>query len=404
MADGSPPEIAVAEARDLRVLHVLRAPLGGLFRHVCDLAAGQRLAGFKVGVVIGDEPQDPVSIARLRELAADCELGVHIMPMNRTPGLGDAANLIRMVARVRLLEVDVIHGHGAKGGAYARLLPRFAGAVRLYTPHGGTLHFDSRSIKGQLFFAAERFMRRRTDGFVFESEFGLRTFVEKIGKPTAPSVVVHNGVTEADCATVLPEVGAANFVFVGELRELKGIGTLIKAMRRLGKPAHLRIVGSGAERATFEAMARLVPSHIRIKFMGAMPARDAFALGRVVVLPSHHESLPYVALEAAAAGLPLIATRVGGLPEVFGPDAAELVAPADPDALAAALSRAIEQPQAIASLAGRLRTRVQTEFSASRMVKDISEFYRAVLEQHLIAHPQDGTGASITRLPESIPS
>lgn len=404
MADGSTPEITVAEAKSLRVLHLLRAPLGGLFRHVCDLAAGQRRAGLKVGVVIGDEPHDPVSIARLRELAADCELGVHIMPMNRTPGLGDAANLIRMVARARLLAVDVIHGHGAKGGAYARLLPRFAGAIRLYTPHGGTLHFDNRSVKGQLFFAAERFMRRRTDGFIFESEFGLRTFIEKVGKPTAPSVVVHNGVTESDCATVLPEVGAANFVFVGELRELKGIGTLIEAMRLVGKPAHLRIVGSGAERATFEAMARLVPSHIRIKFMGAMQARDAFALGRVVVLPSHHESLPYVALEAAAAGMPLIATRVGGLPEIFGPDTAELVAPGDPAALAAALSHAIEQPQAMMSLAGRLRARVRDEFSAARMVQDISDFYRAVLEPRAKSRPKDGTEKAVAHLPEGIPS
>lgn len=402
MPDGSAPVTAPLAPEGLRVLHVLRAPLGGLFRHVCDLARGQRQAGVKVGVIIGDEPHDPVSIARLRELASDCELGVHIMPMNRMPGLGDAANLLRMIARTRLLAVDIVHGHGAKGGAYARLLPRFAGARRLYTPHGGMLHFDRHSLKGMLFFAAERLMRRRTDGFVFESDFSLRSFIEKVGEPTAPSIVVHNGVTAADCIAVSPEVGAANFVFVGELRALKGIGTLIEAMRLVKKPIHLRIVGSGAERAAFETMARHTPSNVRIKFMGAMPAREAFALGRVVVLPSHHESLPYVALEAAAAGLPLIATRVGGMPEIFGPDAGKLVAPGDAAALATALVHAMEHPQDMMALAERLKARVQAEFSAARMVQGITDFYRALLTPATEPHP--GEGAPAIHLGEGLPS
>lgn len=402
MADGSTPVTAPLAPEGLRVLHVLRAPLGGLFRHVCDLARGQRQAGLKVGVVIGDEPHDPVSLARFRELASDCELGVHIMPMNRMPGLGDATNLLRMVARARLLDVDIVHGHGAKGGAYARLLPRFAGARRLYTPHGGMLHFDRHSLKGAFFFAVERLMRRRTDGFIFESDFSLRSFIEKIGEPAVPSIVVHNGVTAADCLPVSPEVGAANFVFVGELRALKGIGTLIEALHHVKKPVHLCVVGAGAERETFETMARHAPSNVRIKFTGAMPAREAFALGRVVVLPSHHESLPYVALEAAAAGLPLIATRVGGMPEIFGPDAGTLVAPGDTAALATALVHAMEDPQGMMALAGRLRRRVQAEFSAARMVQGITDFYRAILLPASEPHP--GEGVPAIHFDQGIPS
>ena len=70
-----------------------------------------------------------------------------------------------------------------------------------------------------------------------------------------------------------------------------------------------------------------------------MPARDAFALGRLLVAPSRAESLPYIVLEAAAAAVPMITTNVGGIPEIFGPQAAGLVAPGDAAALARAIAR-----------------------------------------------------------------
>ena len=396
--------VASSAPESLRVLHLMRAPLGGLFRHVCDLTHGQREAGLKVGIVMGEAPCDPVSVARLREVAADCELGVHVVPMSRMPGLGDLANLARLLWLTRPLGVDVIHGHGAKGGAYARLLPRIAGGLRFYTPHGGALHFDARSLKGRLFFAAERLMRRRTNGFIFESEFGLRTFIKLVGEPLATAVVIHNGVTEADFAAVLPSDDAADFVFIGELRALKGIETLIDAMGLLERPARLRIVGSGAEREAFEAMARQAPGNARIEFMGPLPAREAFRLGRVVVLPSHHESLPYVALEAAAAELPLIATRVGGLPEIFGADATRLVEAGDPVALAAALAYALDEPGDMKAAATRMRQRVIEKFSAARMVEGVIGSYRAAFEMLRKSPPGENAKTPLTRFREGVSS
>lgn len=381
MADGLGP----APMQPMRILHVLRAPLGGLFRHVCDLAEGQRKAGHKVGVICGDVPGDPVSTVRLRELARHCELGIHVIPMNRMPGVADAANMLRMMSRARLVGADVIHGHGAKGGAYARLLPRFAGGVRVYTPHGGALHFDRRSMQGFAFLTAERMLRQRTDGFIFESDFGLRTFIEKIGEPERTSTVIHNGVTEPEFVPVTPDDDAADFVFVGELRELKGIGTLIDAATLAGEKMHLRIVGSGEQRAFFEAIASHAPPLVRIEFMGPMPARRAFALGRIAVVPSYHESLPYIVLEAAAAGLPVIATRVGGMAEIFGPDASALLTPRDIGGLADRLRHAIHHPDEMAALAERLRSRVRAEFSSQQMVDGVLGFYRTLIDNRIAA-------------------
>jgi glycosyltransferase involved in cell wall biosynthesis len=282
------------------------------------------------------------------------------------------------------LQPDVLHGHGAKGGAYARLLPRFAGGVRVYTPHGGALHFDKRDMHGFAFLKVERMLRRRTDGFIFESDFGLRTFIDKIGEPGASSTVIPNGVTEPEFVPVMPHADAADFVFVGELRELKGVATLIDAATLAGEEMHLRIVGSGEMRAFFEAIASHAPPQVKIEFTGALPAREAFALGRVVVVPSYHESLPYIVLEAAAAGLPVIATRVGGMAEIFGPDASGLVSPRDIGGLADRLRHAIHNPDDMAALAERLRRRVRAEFSAVHMVDGVLGFYRALIEARTV--------------------
>jgi glycosyltransferase involved in cell wall biosynthesis len=364
----------------LHILHVFRAPLGGLFRHVCDLVEGQRKAGHKVGIICGELPGDKVAADRLARISGLCDLGVHTIEINRLPGVSDIGNIFRVMSCVMRLKADVIHGHGAKGGAYVRLLPRIVGGSRIYTPHGGSLHFDPRSLQGFAVLLAERFMRHRTDAFVFESDFGLRTFIKKVGDPSTFSTVIPNGVTSAEFAAVEPEDDAADFVFVGELRELKGVGTLIDAATLAGHPMHLRIVGSGVDRALFEAQAATVPPCVKIEFMGSMPAREAFKLGRMVVVPSYHESLPYVVLEAAAAGMPVIATRVGGMSEIFGPDSCTLLTPRDIGGLSDRMRYALNHPDEMKALAGRLRARVSAEFSSTQMVDGVNTLYRRLVE------------------------
>lgn len=161
-------------ASPTRVLHVMRLPMGGLFRHVQDLVAGQQAAGIAAGVVCATPPNDGVSAVRLAALEARCGLGLHIVPMSRLPGLGDLSNMREIGALVARLRPNVIHGHGAKGGLLARLAPAGTDAVRIYTPHGGTLHYSGLTPHGFAFLAAERLMRGRTDGFIFRSNSAER--------------------------------------------------------------------------------------------------------------------------------------------------------------------------------------------------------------------------------------
>ncbi len=376
-------EIVSKQKNVMHILHVFRAPLGGLFRHVCDLAEGQKRAGHKVGIICGNISDDEVAAAKLAKLGRHCDLGIHTFQMSRVPGVDDLANMARMISVVRRLRADVIHGHGAKGGAYVRLLPRMAGGVRIYTPHGGSLHFDRRKLSGAAVLAIERMIRHRTDAFIFESDFSLRAFGKKVGDPSSFYSVIHNGVSESEFVPVVQRDEAADFIFIGELRELKGIGTLIDAAMLAGHKMHLRIVGSGPDRARFEVQATDVPPCVKIEFMGSMPAREAFALGRNVVVPSYHESLPYIVLEAAAANMPVIATHVGGMAEIFGPDSRTLISPYDIGGLADRLRHAINHPDEMTALAERLRSRVRAEFSAAQMIDSVDALYRRLTESRV---------------------
>jgi glycosyltransferase involved in cell wall biosynthesis len=353
----------------------LRAPVGGLFRHVHDLALGQAQLGAEVGVICDSRTEgDAVALGRL---ADNCALGLTRIPMSRQVGFGDWRTTAKVRRVAAELGADVLHGHGAKGGAYARLAAARR-ALRVYTPHGGSLHYRWSSPTGAVYLALERALLRRTDLFLFESAYGLDVFRAKVGDPGAAARVVHNGVSEAEFAPVAPDPQATDLAFIGELRALKGIDVLLEAIALLaqgGLPVTATIVGDGPDRAALQAQAAAQGLATRVRFVGAKPARAGFALGRLLVVPSRAESLPYIVLEAAAAAVPLIATRVGGIPEIFGPDAADLVAPGDPAALADAIRAALQHPNTASDAALRLQARVRAGFSAGAMAQAVLAGY-----------------------------
>ncbi len=357
---------------------MLRAPVGGLFRHVVDLARGQTARGHRVGLIADASTGGARAEAMLAELAPDLALGLTRVAMNRQIGLGDVRATALVGRRAAELQVDVIHGHGAKGGAYARLA-RVGKAIRVYTPHGGSLHYDWGSPTGLLYLTLERMLMRRTDLFLFESEYGRTVYVSKVGRPETMNRVVHNGVSPAEFEPVPFAPDATDLLFIGELRLLKGVDVLIQAIATLsrdGQPVTATIVGDGPDRGAFEAAVAAQKLAGAVRFAGTMPARAAFALGRLLVVPSRAESLPYIVLEGAAAGLPIIATRVGGLPEIFGNDSAALVAPNDAAALACAIGAALRDPAAQQEAALRLRERVRAAFSIDTMTDAVLAAYR----------------------------
>ena len=363
--------------RPLNILHVMRAPVGGLFRHVADLARGQAARGHRVGIVADATTGGDQAEAVLADLSTVLALGITRVPMSRHIGPRDLAAVAHVSARVAAAAVDVLHGHGAKGGAYARLAHR-RGGIRVYTPHGGSLHYSWASPSGFLYLTLERLLLRRTHLFLFESAYGRDIFRRKVGDPGATARVVHNGVAPAEFAPVTVGTQASDVVFVGELRVLKGVAVLIEALSLLareGRKVSATIVGEGPDRAAFEALVAACGLRGGVAFVGARPARAGFALGSLLVVPSLAESLPYIVLEAAAAAVPFIATRVGGVPEILGLYSAELVAPNDPAALARAIAQALREPAAKRLAGARIQARVREAFSIDAMTEAVLAAY-----------------------------
>src|ERR1700719_4155594 len=338
---------AVSSPASLKILHILRAPLGGLFRHVIDLVQGQAHRGHQVGLFIDSTAGGARAETILAELAPCLALGFERVAIPRELNPLDVYALHRVSRRVAALKPDVLHGHGAKGAALARLVPNFGHAIRAYTPHGGSLVYCPGTISGGFYRSVERVLNWRTDLFLFESSYVADLFRAKIGTPRAMVRIVRNGVGKAEFEPVAIQSDATDIVCVGELRPVKAIDVLIEALailKRSGHPVTATIVGEGPDDSKLKAQAERRGLAEEVRFVGFRPAREAFAMGRMMVIPSRAESLPYVILEAAAAGVPIVSTRVGGIPEIFGPQSDRLIAADDIDALIDAINSALEDP------------------------------------------------------------
>ncbi len=360
----------------------MRAPVGGLFRHVLDLAAEQAARGYSVGIIADSTANDGLTAQRFGALEPHLKLGLKLLPMSRKPGLGDVAAARAVARHAQAIGATVLHGHGAKGGAYARLAGRALrtsgrDVATFYTPHGGTLNYKPGSLEGGLYLKLEKLLGRLTSGLIFESDFARRVYDARIGIGSVPWRVVPNGLSPADFKPHTPSADAADVLFIGELREIKGIDILIEALARVSetRPVRAVIVGSGPDSSALKAQAARLGLDRTVVFPGAMPAAKAFPLGRCLVVPSRAESFPYVVLEAAAAGIPLIATNVGGIPEIIGDTGLNLIPAGDVNALTAALDDLLGDPAAAAARAGLLNKRVGELFTVAAMTTSILDFY-----------------------------
>ena len=372
----------------MKVIHCFRSPVGGLFRHVNDLVRYQAANGVQTGIICDDSTGREQAEKVLAELATVCELGVYRLPIPRLPGLTDIRSLKKAENICQAIRPDVIHGHGAKGGAYARLLSRRVKSRSVYTPHGGALHYNPVSIPGAIFFTMERLLGRKTDAMIFESRFSAVTYEEKIGEIPCKYNVIHNGLSNEELTAPDHENGENDFLFLGEFRGLKGLDVLFSATailnkERKGKERPIKLIVAGGGRGKPEALIA------RIKAMGLeesivvsppiYPATEAFRKTKCIVVPSRAESLPYIVLEAAAAGVPIITTNVGGIKEIFGPFSDRLIEPDNAAVLAAAMRATMDNPDDTIALATQLRERVRSIFRIDQMGHDINAFYAEII-------------------------
>jgi len=351
---------------------------------VCDLAVEQARRGHAVGVVCDAACGDALTTSRLAALEPHLALGLFRTPMAREVGPRDIAAYLAIRDRAMSLGIDVIHGHGAKGGAYSRLAARAlkrAGRriVSCYTPHGGSLHFDPATPAGWIYMRLERRLANFTDALVFESAYSAGRYAAQVDPPGCAARVIPNGLGPGDFAACGTHADAADFLFVGELRRLKGVDVLLDALAQVRerRPVTAMIVGAGPDAEAFKRQTRKLGLGDMVFLVGPMPAREAFRLGRTLVVPSRAESLPYIVLEAAAAAVPMLASDVGGIPEIVAGSDTALVRPGDAEGLARAMHEMLDEPAAAYARAQRLQQIVAKRFTIAAMTDAVLDLYAA---------------------------
>jgi len=383
------PQREPTPIRKLRIIHCFRSPVGGIFRHVRDLINEQVKDGHEVGIICDSNTGGEFEEVLFQEIKPQLSMGLHRLPMNRSIGPRDISVVWKLYRHVKKLNVDVLHSHGSKGGAYARVIGSLLRLnskrpARLYCPHGGSMHYNSDSLGGKIFFILERLMERITDRLIFVSNYERDSFFSKVGEAHCQDSLVYNGVAELEFEPIATQKNATDFIYIGMMRDLKGVDLFLNALplvaEKTGKNISATLVGSGPDLESYKKLAKNFGSLVETTFHDPMPARDAFGLGRTLVVPSRAESMPYIVLEALAANRPTIATRVGGIPEIYGPYASALVQPDDIDALVSTMVGQIQNTQVQAD-GDKLSQRIQEQFSVTVMAQSVMDAYHASLDE-----------------------
>jgi glycosyltransferase involved in cell wall biosynthesis len=301
-------------------------------------------------------------------------LGIERRPISRMPGVGDILGARAVIDVAKTLRPDVLHGHGAKGGAYARLAGYRLGIKSFYTPHGGSLHHPASWPMQMVYDGTEKMLRRMGTGLCFVCKYERDRFDRMIGINGAPHIVAHNGLWDDEFIPAIAAPDATDFLFVGEMRDYKGVDILLRALALI-PGASLTLVGDGPAMDEYKALALELGIAKMAHFMGRLPMQEAVKHGRIMVLPSRFEAFPYVVLETAAASLPLITTAVGGIAEVV--PRSLLCDPLTIENLAGQMLSLMSHPAQMKKDGADYAAHIRKTCSAPEMTRKITDFYAA---------------------------
>ncbi len=385
---------AVGEGRaeGVRVLRLFsRLNIGGPSVHVILLSHGLRPLGYDTRLVVGREsPREGNLLALAAERGVDCEtvagLGREIAPLR------DVVALLGLVRLMRAWRPAIVHTHTAKAGLLGRLAARAARVPTVvHTFHGHVLRGYFSPPKQALFRRLETLLASAADALVAVSEAVKQDLVD-LGVARASKILViplglelealsgtlPRGVLrrEAGFAAEAPLVG-----MVGRLVPIKDVPTFLHAARHVleRRPdARFALVGDGEERPALEALLGPLGLVGAVHFFGwRRELAGVYGDLDVVVNASRNEGTPVALIEALAAARPVVATAVGGTPDLIGRDErGRLVPPAEPQALAQAILQTLEESDAARRRALAGREHVMSLHSSQRLIRDVDALYR----------------------------
>lgn len=367
----------------------MECTVGGTRRHLIDVATGQLARGHEVGLAVSTlrDSRFEVDLRRLEALGA----AVFVVAMRRQISpLDDLRQCARLREVLREYRPEVVHTHSSKAGALGRTAARLESIGRcVHTPHTFAFLFSAEfgPLRRWLFRAIEARLARHTAQFVAVSQGEARSFVASGVVPAERLSVVRNGIDPrpfeqarpADRRALGIPTDATLIVVAGLLHVAKGQDLAIRALASPGlESAHLLCLGEGDARAECERVAAQCGVRARVHLPGWSDEVPAWmAAADVVAVPSRWEAMPYVVLEALAAGKCVVASRVDGSREwIEDGKTGVTCAVGDVDDLARALREAASMSlDERARLGAEGRRRVREEGSVDRMVDDLLALY-----------------------------
>lgn len=376
----------------MKILQVItRMSLGGAPRHVLSLASGLR-DGYEVWIATGVEDRGEGSLI---EEVRSSGVGLALVPgLRRRPSPAhDLRALVWMCRFMASGRFQIVHTHTSKAGILGRLAGRLAGVpVSVHTFHGNIFEGFFDPLPSSLFLLIERAMAKLTDRFVAVSSQNLSYFVARGIARRGKFRLIYNGVDPAAFSRVgkleaRRALGLPRGPVVGTVAALvpvKGLEYFLQAASSVSSELpEVTFVVAGGGVLEGKLRRRAEELGLDVRFLGlrkdvpfVLSALDLF------VLPSLSEGMGLSIMEAMASGLPVVATYVGGIPElVVQGSTGILVPPRDPDALAGAILECIVQRERAEEMGRMGRERVLNHFTLSRMVGEHDALYRELLEE-----------------------
>jgi glycosyltransferase involved in cell wall biosynthesis len=388
------------ESDRTKVLRVIaRLNMGGPALHVAYLTAGLRERGYDTTLVAGslargEDSMAFVADARDVEVVRIDELGREISPLR------DLVATLRLARLIRRERPDILHTHTAKAGTVGRvaavLAGRHAPPIVVHTFHGHVLRGYFGPVRTRFFRLLERWLASRTTVLIAVSPQVRDDLVALGVAPRERFVVIRLGIELGERVAggqngraesrrylgIEPERFAVGWI--GRMTAVKRTDDILLAFKRLregGVDAVLCLVGDGPDRQQLEHRAQELGVIRDTLFVGYQEdVAPFYAAFDALVLPSSNEGTPVSAIEALAAGRPVVATRVGGVPDVVqeGVDGF-LVEPGATDDLADRLAELARDPQLRERMGRAGRERVLPRYAVERLVDDIDRLYRSLL-------------------------
>lgn len=363
----------------LRVLVVItRGEAGGAQVHVVDLVRSLR-DSVAFTVAVGEA-------GFLGDTLGALGVPVHLLPAlhREVSPANDVAAVSALRALIRAEHPHLVHTHSTKAGLLGRLAAHLEGVPAIHTAHAWSFS-DGISWRRKLFAVpVEALAGRVTSRFVVVSEadreVGMRYRVAR----DAQVRVVHNGVTDAPPRATPDEDVPPVVTMVARMAAPKDHSLLLRALAGVKHPFRLRLIGDGPDRAAVEATIASLGLADRVDLLGVrLDVAELLATSHVAALVSRQEGFPLAVLEAMRAGLPVVASDVGGIREAVEDGATGfLVARGDEAGLRSALDRLLGDPALRAGLGRAGRAAYERRFTVGHMAAGNTAVYRELALEH----------------------